>query len=198
MIQNVQNLLSRLSSVTSLKIFSLLQKNFGRVFLYGTCITDLYFGLKPNDFDCVVDIKKSSEIENFLKDLKIPYERTMFGGYRFEYDGLKIDLWNLKDTFCISPKDYKIEDLLSLCTLNVQSILYDIVRCQILVSDRWMPAIKRRLLDFVNLKTLYPEKLEKQTTKLKNRYKFGVSYGLQKQINRISKTLPFSERKIEN
>ena len=75
---------------TQSKIFRLMENNFGRVYLYGTCITDLYFGIKPNDFDCVIDIKNSEDILKFLMYFKIPFERTSFGGYRFEYEWLKI------------------------------------------------------------------------------------------------------------
>lgn len=171
--------------------------NFGRVYLYGTCITDLYFGIKPKDFDCVVDIKNSEDILKFLMYFKIPFERTSFGGYRFEYGGLKIDLWNLKDTYGLDKEDKDIKALLSLCILNVQSVIYDISRRQIFVDEKWPLALNRRLLDYVNLKTLYPEKLEKQTLKLKERYKFNISYGLQKAIDKIKLTTKASEDSLK-
>ena len=174
-----------LQSNTKEKIFRLMENNFGRVYLYGTCITDLYFGIKPRDFDCVVDIENSDDILKFLEYIKVPFERTTFGGYRFEYNGIKIDIWNLKDSYEVPDADYKITDLLKTWTLNVQSVLYDISRKQLLSDGKWMCALQSRQLDYVNLKTLYPEKLEKQTIKLKERYSFSVSYSLQEAIDKI-------------
>lgn len=185
MIPHLNKLFYTLQVNTKEKIFRLMENNFGNVYLYGTCITDLYFGIKPRDFDCVVNIENSDDILKFLGYVKIPFERTAFGGYRFEYNSTKIDIWNLKDSYGIPDANYKIMDLLETCTLNVQSVLYDISRKQLLFDDKWMCALQHHLLDYVNLKTLYPEKLEKQTVKLKERYKFLVSYNLQKAIDKI-------------
>ena len=129
MIKNIQVeiLLTRLQNICNTTIIKQLQRYLGKVYLYGSSITDTYYDLKFHDLDLIVDVEDTAQLENLLNTLNIIYTKNKYDGYRFKHNGIEYDVWNLKDTksmtlFNVEPT---LDNLLTSCMFSTQSVYYD-------------------------------------------------------------------------
>lgn len=179
MIKNIQveNLLKRLQNICESPIIKQLQRYLGKVYLYGSSITDTYYDLKFHDLDLVVNVEDTAQLENLLNTLNITYVRNKYGGYRFKYNGIEYDVWNLKDTasmtlFNVEPT---LDNLLTYCMFSTQSVYYDTNLSLLYFNNIWAQTINTKVIDIVSQNTLFPEKLKALATKYSRRYKMSWS-----------------------
>lgn len=154
-----------------------LQRYLGKVYLYGSSITDTYYDLKFHDLDLIVDVEDTAQLENLLNTLNIVYVKNKYCGYRFKHNEIEYDLWNLKDTksmtlFNIEPT---LNNLLTCCMFSTQSVYYDTNLRLLYFNSIWDQTINTKVIDLVSQNTLFPEKLKKFATKYSRRYKMSWS-----------------------
>lgn len=90
------------------------------VYLVGGAIRDLIYAKKPKDLDFVILGKENIDfIMQVFKKFNIKYDFNKFGGFKFEYEGTKIDLWLADDLF--SSIQYNVDGLFF--NLNNNSLL---------------------------------------------------------------------------
>ena len=95
------------------------------IYLLGGSIRDLIFAKKPKDLDFVILGKENIDwiIEVFNK-YNIKYEFNRFGGFKFEYNNARIDLWLSDDLF--SSIQYNVDGLFfDLRTNSLISLTFD-------------------------------------------------------------------------
>lgn len=173
----VEILLTRLQNICETSIIKQLQRYLGKVYLYGSSITDTYYGLKFHDLDLIVNVEDTAKLENLLKNLNIVYVKNKYGGYRFKHSGIEYDVWNLKDTasmtlFNVEPT---LDNLLTCCMFSTQSVYYDTNLRLLYFNSIWDQTINTRVIDLVSQNTLFPEKLNMLATKYSRRYKMSWS-----------------------
>lgn len=80
------------------------------------------------DLDLCIDIKDYTTWNILL--LKYPYTKNRFGGYKFDFNGMKIDIWEIQNTWAIRnglvplTKPYG-ETLEQTVFLNIDGLVYD-------------------------------------------------------------------------
>ena len=80
------------------------------VYLLGGSIRDLIYAKKPKDMDFVVMGKENLDyLLSFFEKFKIEYRYNRFGGFKFNYNDVEIDLWVTDDLF--SSIEYNIDGL---------------------------------------------------------------------------------------
>ena len=84
-----------------------------KIYLLGGCIRDLLVAKIPKDLDFVVLGSDEEWINEVFRIYKIHPDRNRLGGFKFEYNGTKIDLW-------------LSEDLFSAIQYNIDGLLYDV------------------------------------------------------------------------
>lgn len=84
-----------------------------KIYLLGGGIRDLLVAKIPKDLDFVVLGSDEEWINEVFRIYKIHADRNRLGGFKFEYNGTKIDLW-------------LSEDLFSAIQYNIDGLLYDI------------------------------------------------------------------------
>ena len=90
------------------------------IYLVGGGIRDLIYAKKPKDLDFVVLGKEHYDwVIDILKTCKIDYELNKFGGYKFSYNSIEVDLWIAEDLF--SSMQYNVDGLYF--NLNTNSLL---------------------------------------------------------------------------
>lgn len=173
----VEILLTRLQKICETPIIKQLQRYLGKVYLYGSSITDTYYDLKFHDLDLIVNVEDTARLENLLNTLNIVYVKNKYGGYRFKHSGIEYDVWNLKDTasmtlFNVEPT---LDNLLTSCMFSTQSVYYDINLRLLYFNSIWDQTINTRVIDLVSQNTLFPEKLNMLATRYSRRYKMSWS-----------------------
>lgn len=83
------------------------------IYLLGGGIRDLLVGKISKDLDFVVLGSDEEWINEVFRIYKIHPDRNRLGGFKFEYNGTKIDLW-------------LSEDLFSAIQYNIDGLLYDV------------------------------------------------------------------------
>lgn len=83
------------------------------IYLLGGGIRDLLVGKIPKDLDFVVLGSDEEWINEVFRIYKIYPNKNRLGGFKFEYNGTKIDLW-------------LSEDLFSAIQYNIDGLLYDV------------------------------------------------------------------------
>lgn len=184
--QHLEKLITRLQYVCNTPLIKYLQMHLGKVYLYGSSITDTYYNKRFNDLDLVVDIPDTAKLEDLIKSLNIEYVKNKYGGYRFKHNNIDYDVWNLKDTismtlFSIEPS---LNELLNCCMFSTQSVYYDTNLSLLYFNSIWDQTITTRVIDLVSQNTLFPEKTQMIANKLAKRY--GMS--LSKRLCRILRT----------
>lgn len=72
------------------------------IYLLGGSIKDLLLGNVPRDIDIIVLCDNDEEIKSLIEKYKIKYIKNHFNGYKLEYNGVQIDIWNTNDLYkCI-------------------------------------------------------------------------------------------------
>ena len=84
-----------------------------KIYLLGGGISDLLVAKIPKDLDFVVLGSDEEWINEVFRIYKIYPNKNRFGGFKFEYNGTKIDLW-------------LSEDLFSAIQYNIDGLLYDV------------------------------------------------------------------------
>lgn len=80
------------------------------IYLLGGSIRDLIFAKEPQDLDFVVLGKENKEwVLQVLNKFNVNYEINRLGGYKFTYNGTKVDLWLSDDLF--SSIEYNVDGL---------------------------------------------------------------------------------------
>lgn len=80
------------------------------IYLVGGSIRDLIMARTHKDLDFVVlGLEYQDWILSVLKKFNINYELNRFGGFKFIYNGTKIDLWTAEDLF--SSMQYNVDGL---------------------------------------------------------------------------------------
>ncbi|SDP35355.1 hypothetical protein [Selenomonas ruminantium] len=84
----------------------------------------------PKDFDFVVEYKKGRTLRKILCNRQIRYSRNKFGGYKIQIGKIKIDIWELKDTWAFKNSSMvaNYTNLENSVFLNVDGIVYDFRR----------------------------------------------------------------------
>lgn len=70
--------------------------------LFSGAIRDWYLGYTPKDIDFVID---TPYFKDLVTGIAPESHINSFGGYIFDFDGITIDLWNLKDTFAFKREN---------------------------------------------------------------------------------------------
>lgn len=83
------------------------------IYLLGGGIRDLLVAKIPKDLDFVVLGSDEEWINEVFRIYKVHPDRNRLGGFKFEYNGTKIDLW-------------LSEDLFSAIQYNIDGLLYDV------------------------------------------------------------------------
>ena len=192
----VEILLTRLQNICETPIIKQLQRYLGKVYLYGSSITDAYYGLKFHDLDLIVNIEDTARLENLLKTLNIIYFKNKYGGFRFKHSGVEYDVWNLKDTVSMTlfNVDPTLDNLLTSCMFSTQSVYYDTNLRLLYFNSIWDQTINTRVIDLVSQNTLFPEKLNMLATRYSRRYKMSWSRRLCQAI-KSSKSQSLFKRK---
>lgn len=90
------------------------------IYLIGGSIRDLINARTPKDLDFIVVGNEHKEwVLQVLKRFGIDYSFNRFGGFKFSYNGVKIDLWTADDLF--SSMQY-----------NVDGVYYDLAQNRLL------------------------------------------------------------------
>lgn len=90
------------------------------IYLVGGSIRDLIYAKRPKDLDFVVLGKENLDwIMQVFEKFGINYSFNSFGGFKFEYNNIKIDLWLNDDLF--SSMQYNVDGLFF--NLNNNSLL---------------------------------------------------------------------------
>ena len=186
----VEILMTRLQNICDTYIIKQLQRYLGKVYLYGSSITDAYYDLKFQDLDLIVDVKDTARLENLLNTLNIVYVKNKYGGYRFKHSGIEYDVWNLKDTasmtqFNVTPT---LNNLLTCCMFSTQSVYYDTNLRLLYFNSIWDQTVNTRVLDLVSKNTLFPEKINLLAVKYSKRYKMSWSRKLCHEIKTNKRT----------
>lgn len=80
------------------------------IYLVGGSIRDLIYAKKPKDLDFVVLGREQLDwILKVFEAYNIEYKFNRFGGYKFIYDGIEIDLWLTDDLY--SSIQYNVDGL---------------------------------------------------------------------------------------
>lgn len=80
------------------------------IYLVGGAIRDLIYAENPKDLDFVVLGKENFDfIMQVFEKFNIKYDLNKFGGFKFEYEGTKIDLWLTDDLF--SSIQYNVDGI---------------------------------------------------------------------------------------
>jgi len=96
------------------KIKNYLQKKFPIIleqefkcptFLIGGAVKDILNDRKPKDLDIVV-LNDSDCIELFTEYHKLEFIKNSFGGYKINYNGLLVDMWNTNDLYNVLEYTY--------------------------------------------------------------------------------------------
>lgn len=84
----------------------------------------------PKDFDFVIDYKKGKSLREILSNRQIRYSRNRFGGYKIQIKEIKIDIWELKETWAFKNSSMvaNYANLENSVFLNVDGIVYDFYR----------------------------------------------------------------------
>lgn len=193
----VEILLTRLQNICETPIIKQLQRYLGKVYLYGSSITDAYYDLKFHDLDLIVNVEDTARLENLLNTLNIVYVKNKYGGYRFKHSGIEYDVWNLKDTrsmilFNVEPT---LDNLLTSCMFSTQSVYYDTNLRLLYFNSIWDQTINTRVIDLVSQNTLFPEKLNMLATRYSRRYKMSWSRRLCQAIKLNKSQFLFKGRK---
>lgn len=95
------------------------------IYLVGGSIRDLIYAKNLKDMDFVVLDKKNLEwVVSVLKTYNIEYSFNKFGGYKFIYGDIEIDLWLANDLF--SSMQYNVDGLyFDLRTNSLLSFTFD-------------------------------------------------------------------------
>lgn len=103
------------------------------VYLVGGAIRDLMYAEKPKDLDFVVLGQENIEwVRMVMEKFGICYEFNRFGGFKFSYNGVAVDLWLAEDLF--SAMQYNVDGLFfdlrnhSLLSLTFDDFLQNGVR----------------------------------------------------------------------
>lgn len=173
----VEILLTRLQNICETSIIKQLQRYLGKVYLYGSSITDTYYGLKFHDLDLIVNVEDTAQLENLLNTLNIVYVKNKYGGYRFKHRGIEYDVWNLKDiaSMTLFNVETTLDNLLTCCMFSTQSVYYDTNLRLLYFNSIWDQTINTRVIDLVSQNTLFHEKLNILATKYSRRYKMSWS-----------------------
>lgn len=84
--------------------------NLVPTYLVGGSIRDLIMAKHPKDLDFVIiGNQNESIVLKLLAKFQIKYELNRLGGYKFEYHGIKVDLWVAEDLF--SSMQYNVDGL---------------------------------------------------------------------------------------
>ena len=80
------------------------------VYLLGGSIRDLIYAKHPKDMDFVVMGEENLDyILSFFEKFNINYRYNSFGGFKFNYNDVEIDLWVTNDLF--SAIEYNVDGL---------------------------------------------------------------------------------------
>lgn len=129
------------------------------IYLLGGGIRDLLVAKTPKDLDFVVLGNDEEWINEVLKIYKIHPDRNRFGGFKFEYNGTKIDLW-------------LSEDLFSAIQYNIDGLIYD-VKNNSLISLTFADFLKNGLR-LVNPNNNIEKGREKKLLKYESEYKDSI------------------------
>jgi hypothetical protein len=133
-------------------------------FLIGGAVRDLVLSegtRTPRDVDLVVCEASQDELAAEFNDLS-PARRTSFGGLRYNYDHVPIDIWSLEDTFALRhKKNISIRDVPKHAFLDVEAIAIEISpgsgKTRQIVENGFTRAVLSRTLDVNHAANPYPE-----------------------------------------
>ena len=98
-------------------IIAYIISNICPIYLLGGAIRDLIYAKKPKDLDFVVLGKENLDlIMQLFEKFCIEYSFNKFGGFKFKYNDIEIDLWLSEDLF--SAIEYNVDGLFFDLTKN--------------------------------------------------------------------------------
>lgn len=146
----------------ALPLFQML-KEVGEIYVMGGLLReyrDNHRILELRDADFSIHVKDRDTWNAIINN--IPNRKNRFGGYKFECQGLIIDIWDIEDTWALKSNlinirnDNFLDMLPNSVFLNMDALVYDIT------NDRWEDniynnAIRTNVLDVVLEKNPYIE-----------------------------------------
>lgn len=132
-----------------------LQATGRRVFCFGGVLRDLVlYGttVNPRDIDIVVDGEITSD-ELVILFFDYFVQKTRFGGVRININGLKVDIWPVKNTWalCNYPQFKNgLESLPFTTFLNIEAILFEIFGStynRLIFSNNFFESLQNKTLE---------------------------------------------------
>lgn len=134
-------------------------KSIGNLYIMGGFARELYNFSKTGkienvrDIDIVIDTMGNTNLfNNIIK--KYNYNINKFGGYKIIFNNLKIDVWEINNTWAFKENIIKYDrsnmgkDLQNTVFLNYDSIVYD-VNNEKFYFEQYMNCLSERILDIV-------------------------------------------------
>lgn len=140
--------------------------------LFSGAIRDWYLGYEPKDIDFVIDTPYFKEM---ITGLMPEYKQNSFGGYVFDFDGIIIDIWNLKDTFALKSQnlDATFLTLAKCASFNLDSMVIKL-NGESFEYGFW-DALDSKILSINNLKFRDNKKAAIRALKMKKKYSLNFS-----------------------
>ena len=166
------------------------------VYLFGGAVRDYLNDNFQNirDFDFVINSKDGSliNIEDYLYDSNtIIYKKNRFGGYKINFNGIIIDIWNLKDTWLFKAGYMKpsINNLINSVYLNIDSLVYLLNNDEYInnCDKNYKDIFHNKIIDIVYKENPYEELNLLRALVLKKRYSFDFSDEIKNKFYEYSK-----------
>lgn len=130
-----------------------------KCYIFGGFVVDFLNRKRSHrDIDIVID----SFSDNNLKLLqKYNAIKNSFGGFKLNIDGVKIDIWAIKNTWAIKKMNYLEFDLFSLLPstsfFNSTAIIFSIQEKKLIYKDSFLNFFNNNILDIMFEDNPYPE-----------------------------------------
>ncbi|MGI1811739.1 hypothetical protein [Priestia sp. TGN 0903] len=151
----------------------------GELLLFGGCVRDYIehkFSIMPRDFDIIINNNSNIDLSYFnTKEYNL--RKNKFGGYKFYIDGLKFDVWHIKNTWAFKESKVDFEDVNDLAKtvfLNIDALFYNLTTGY-LFDEIYENTIKQKVLDIVLQENPYPDLNITRAFKFKQKYNLKFS-----------------------
>lgn len=123
----------------------LLLENKGNVYYFGGALRDYLMDKTPKDIDIITDVDLKAIERSFSKYIKY---KNIFHGYSLNIKSLKVDLWNIKNTWGLknSNLDPEFKNIPYTVFFNINSIIYNKKDCNLMYSNVFLKGIKDKKL----------------------------------------------------
>jgi len=140
--------------------------------LFSGAVRDWYLGYEPKDIDFVID---TPYFKDMITGIWPDYNQNSFGGYVFDFNGIVIDIWNLKDTFALKSQnvDATFLTLAKYASFNLDSMVIKL-NGESFEYGFW-DALDSKVISINNPKFRDDKKAAIRALKMKKKYSFDLS-----------------------